>query len=87
MKNGPGSNFPDRKENQEELNVLVFKGNCPYCNSQKVSYREDLAHQKFGFKCHQCQWKGKYKLKDFEELAQNYYYISKSKREREKVGG
>ncbi len=70
--------FADRKENQAELKDLVLKGNCPYCNSQKVTYREYVPHQQFGFNCHKCKWKGKYQRKDFEELAQNYHHISSS---------
>ncbi len=78
MKNSHSSLARERKANQEELKYLVLKGNCPYCHSPQVLYREDLAHQRFEFVCNRCQWKGKYKLKDFKELAQNYYYISSS---------
>ena len=76
MKNKPCSLNRARKDNQEELEYLVLKGNCPYCNCNRVKYREYIAHQRFGFKCTECKWEGKYKLKDFNKFAQNYHYIS-----------
>ena len=62
-----------KQEIEKELKMLILRGNCPNCNSERIKYREYITNLTFGFECLNCGWKSQYNLTELKQASVNWF--------------